>query len=79
MIKVGKRYTLITLELTESGYSQSSIGVTVTKRDGNLIEVNGCEVLNTASPMFHSLVDEAGRRAFAQNEHDRLMASLEGR
>ncbi len=63
MIEIGKRYTLVMLELTEAGYGQGSIGVTVTGRDGNLIQVNGCEVINTASPLFHSLVDEEGKKA----------------
>lgn len=70
MIEVGKKYTLVMLELTDAGYDKGSIGVTVTGRDGNLIEVNGCEVINTASPLFHSLTDDEGQRAFFKKLHD---------
>lgn len=76
MIEVGKDYTLITLELDQTVYHQVSMSVTVTGREGNLIEVNGCEVINTASPLFHSLIDNEGRKAhFAKMEAD-LAASL---
>lgn len=64
MIEIGKKYTLIMLELTDAGYDKGSIGVTVTGREANLIEVNGCEVINTASPLFHSLTDDKGQRAY---------------
>lgn len=76
MIEVGKTYTLVMLELTDSGYAQGSIAVTVTGRDGNLIEVNGCKVVNTASPLFHSLTDEDGQKAYFKKLHDDLEASL---
>ncbi|MBU1828582.1 MAG: hypothetical protein KJ731_08910 [Alphaproteobacteria bacterium] len=78
MIEVGKNYTLVMLELTNAGYSKGSIDVTVTGREGNLIEVNGCEVINTASPLFHSLIDAEGEKAhFAKLEAD-SEASLSG-
>jgi hypothetical protein len=64
MIEVGKSYTLTMLELNDSLYGRVSMGVTVTGRDGNLLEVNGCEVINMASPFFHSLVDEEKQREF---------------
>lgn len=64
MIEVGKKYTLATLELEDAGYVKGTIAVTVTGRDGNLLEVNGCEVINMASPLFHSLVDEEKQREF---------------
>ncbi len=57
MFDVGKKYKLIMLELTDSGYDKTSIVVTVTERDGHLIQVNGCEVINPASPLFDSLTD----------------------
>ena len=76
MIEVGKKYTLVMLELTDAGYDKGSIGVTVTGRDGNLIEVNGCEVINTASPLFHSLTDEEGQRAYFKKQHDEFEARL---
>lgn len=41
MIEIGKHYTLATLELTDQGYAMGTIGVTVTGREGTLIEVNG--------------------------------------
>ncbi|MDP2739064.1 MAG: hypothetical protein Q8O82_10300 [Pseudorhodobacter sp.] len=70
MIEVGKKYTLVMLELTDAGYDKQSIGVRVTGRDGNLIEVNGCEVINTTSPLFHSLTDDDGQRAYFKKLHD---------
>jgi hypothetical protein len=76
MIEVGKKYTLVMLELTDAGYDKGSIGVTVTGRDGNLIEVNGCEVINTGSPLFHSLTDDEGQRAYFKKLHDEFEASL---
>ncbi len=76
MIEVGKKYTLVMLELADAGYDKGSIGVTVTGRDGNLIEVNGCEVINTGSPLFHSLTDDEGQRAYFKKLHDEFEASL---
>ncbi|MCB1371517.1 MAG: hypothetical protein KDJ83_11565 [Rhodobacteraceae bacterium] len=62
MIEVGKKYVMIILELSESGYEKTSTSVTVTARDGNLIEVDGCEIINTTSPLFHSLADASEKR-----------------
>ena len=76
MIEVGKKYTLVMLELTDAGYEKGSIGVTVTNRDANLIEVNGCEVINTASPLFHALIDDEGKAAHFKGLHDQWNKSL---
>lgn len=70
MITVGKEYRLFTLELTDTGYDKASIDVTVTGRDGHLIEVNGCEIINTGSPLFHSLVDLEAAEAFNMRTED---------
>ncbi|SFN46724.1 hypothetical protein SAMN04487859_10328 [Roseovarius lutimaris] len=78
MIEVGKKYTLVMLELTDAGYDKGSISVTVTGREGNLIEVNGCEVINTASPLFHSLIDAEGQKAYFAKLHSDFEASLKG-
>ncbi|MBL3571882.1 hypothetical protein BV509_18530 [Rhodovulum sulfidophilum] len=78
MIEVGKNYTLVMLELTDEGYDKMSIGVTVTGREGNLIEVNGCEVINTASPLFHSLLDAEAQKAHFERLHSELEARLSG-
>lgn len=76
MIEVGKKYTLVMLDLTDEGYAKGSIGVTVTGREGNLIQVNGCEVINTASPLFHSLTDSEGQMAYFKKLHDNFEASM---
>jgi hypothetical protein len=76
MIEVGEHYTLAMLELTDEGYEKGTIGVTVTGRDGTLIEVNGCEVINTASPLFHSLTDDEGQRAYFSKLGEAFDASI---
>lgn len=76
MIEPGKRYRLVMIERDDDGYYTGSIGVTVTGRDGNLLQVNGCEVINMASPLFHSLIDEEGQRAYFKKIHGELEASL---
>ena len=76
MIEIGKDYRLVMLERDEGGYHTSSIGVTVTARDGNLLQLNGCEVINLASPFFHSLTDEEGQRAFYKRAEEGFMSSL---
>lgn len=78
MIEVGKNYKLVMLELTDAGYGKVSIGVMVTGREGNLIEVNGCEVINTASPLFHSLIDTEGQKAHFAKLHSDFEARLKG-
>lgn len=78
MIEVGKNYTLVMLELTDAGYDKATIDVTVTGRDGTLIEVNGCEVINTASPLFHSLTDTEGQKAYFEKMHFEFEAQLSG-
>lgn len=76
MIEIGKKYRLTIVELSDSGYGTGQTVVTVTGREGNLIEVNGCEVINTASPLFHSLVDEEAQSEFYRKQHEKFMASL---
>ena len=69
MIEGGRNYSLVMLELTDAGYDKVTTSVTVTGREGNLIEVNGCEVINTASPLFHSLIDTEGQKAHFAKLH----------
>ncbi|WP_185802981.1 hypothetical protein [Pontivivens nitratireducens] len=76
MIEIGKKYTLTMLELGPDGYDKGAISVTVTGRDGNLVEVNGCEVINLASPLFYSLIDEAGQMAYYQTLQDNVEKSI---
>lgn len=76
MIEIGKKYRLIMLKLTNEGYDQISIGVTVTGREGHLIEVNGCEVINTASPLFHSLTDKDAEQIFYDVTDEELKGLL---
>jgi hypothetical protein len=45
------------------GYAAGYHGVTVTGRDGHLIQVDGYDIINTASPLFHSLTDVEAEKA----------------
>ncbi|MBC9245159.1 hypothetical protein H4P12_00160 [Paracoccus sp. 11-3] len=78
MIEIGKSYRLVMIERDDDGYHTGSIGVTVTGRDGNLLQVNGCEVINMASPLFHSLIDEEGQRAYFKRLDEKFKAGLSG-
>lgn len=78
MIEIGKDYRLVMIERDDDGYHTGSISVNVTGRDGNLLQVNGCEVINMASPLFHSLIDEEGRRAYFKRVNEKFEASLSG-
>ena len=75
MIEIGRDYRLVTLKLCDEGYDTESITVTVTGREGNLLQVNGCEVINLASPLVHALIDEQERAAYGVI-HAELAAGL---
>ena len=77
MIEIGKQYRLITLELTDGGYDQGTIYVTVTGRDGNLLEVNNTEIINMASPLFHSLTDTEAQKSHYEALHARIIGELD--
>jgi hypothetical protein len=70
MIEIGKTYNLITLEHTDGAYGYvTQYNVKVTGREENLVQINGHEVINTASPLFHSLTDvEAKKKSIAESE-----------
>jgi len=76
MIEIGRDYRLVTLKLCDEGYDTESITVTVTGREGNLLQVNGCEVINLASPLVHALIDEQERAAFYKRKHDEFLSTL---
>jgi len=76
MIEIGKNYRLTTLKLCNEGYDTESIVVTVTAQDGNLLQVNGSEILNLASPLFHSLVDEEKQAEHYKRLESEFMARL---
>ncbi|MDD7970214.1 hypothetical protein [Roseinatronobacter alkalisoli] len=73
MIETGKLYTLITLEMGENGYHEVSQGVTFTKVEGSLVEIDGHTVLNLNSPMFHCVID----REAEKNHHEQAAKDSE--
>lgn len=56
-----------------------TICVTVTNRDDNLLQVNGSEIINMASPLFHSLIDEGAQRAYFNKLNEEVEATLSDR
>lgn len=66
MFEVGKRYEIKTLQLDRNGYDTITQWSVVTRIDANLIELNGSEVINTTSPMFHSATDVEAAKAAAE-------------
>ena len=77
MIEIGKNYRITMIELSDRGYGTNYTTVKVTGRDGYLLEVDGCEVINMASPLFHSLVDEAGKQAYFKKVTDDFLKNLD--
>lgn len=79
MIEIGKRYKLITLQMCDGGYDQTTEWVTFTKVEGNLAEINGHTVVNLASPLFHSATDVDGEKAYLNKMHDEFEAHISGK
>ncbi|QXI66189.1 hypothetical protein CP157_03981 (plasmid) [Paracoccus marcusii] len=76
MIEIGKRYRLTTLGRDEGGYYHSSDNITVTGLEGNLLEVNGYEIVNMASPLFHALLDEEGQQAAYKQAEENFLKKI---
>lgn len=75
MFEVGRKYEFSTVELGPEGYVTLSSKGTVTKVDGNLIEINGYKILNVIAPTFAGAVDLDQRRKNLIERETRFLES----
>lgn len=75
MFKVGRKYEFSTVELAPEGYATLTSKGTVTKVDGNLIEINGHKILNVTAPTFAGAVDLDQRRQDLIERETRFLGS----
>ena len=66
MFEVGKTYEIHTLQLGEGGYYDKKQNSEVTRVEGNLVELDGHEIINTAAPTFERAIDVKALEAFQQ-------------
>ena len=81
MFEVGKTYEIHTLQLGEGGYYGTKQNSEVTRVEGNLVELDGHEIINTASPTFERAIDVKAQEAFRQTlrvDYDYSQARGEG-